>query len=441
MASISVSPWTVSGRARPGPTRAAGNRLNMMAAACVVAFMVSVAGCSTGTVSNQRPTTSVTPTTASTSPAQSPVPGAWPDSPMCVVTANPALEKRIGKVWAPPPSAGVDSFIAHDAPDDAGWLFTEERGQHFSGVSLWNVKTGEQRRVHKFADPRSYQAGGGFDGRYLFWQESHSLESFDDFSLYSYDIQTGKTRHLADPIGDAKGNSYPSPLASPVIAGGFGAWVQGVGPGVSALKLVDLRTGQIRTARQGRIGPVQFAGDKLVFVEPHGQGFHLAALDVHSLKAVPGPTALEGTQNVAFFKVSPKGKTAYIDQTLRQLWFSNGPGRAPKLVAQLPEAFNFQGALEMSDSGIIYASQGHGSYFIDVSTGNAVKITDSQFFFVKGSHVVTNDANSDKNAPNTSLRIFDLATGDIPACPKTPAPLRDLVSATTSTQPSSGAGA
>ena len=423
----------VSIRTRPGLA-------TVMAVASVAVIILSLAGCSTGTGGARHPTPSLSPTSASTSQAHSPVPAAWPDSPMCVVGANPALEKRIGKVWAPPASAGIEDLTEHDAPDDAGWMFIEERGRHFAGVSLWNVKTGEQRRVHKFADPRSYQAGGGFDGRYLFWQESHSLESFDDFSLYSYDIRTGKTSHLADSIGDAKGNSYPSPLANPVISGGFGAWVQGVGPGVSALKLVDLRTGQIRTARQGRIGPVQFVGDKLIFVEPQSEGFHLVALDLHSLKAVPGPTALDGARNVAFFKVSPDGKIAYIDQTLRQLWFSNGPDRAPKLVAQLPEEFGFQGALEMSDSGIIYASQGHGSYFIDVSTGNAVKITDSQNFFVKGSHVVTNDANSDKGAAMTTLRIFDLAKGDVQACPKTPAPLRDLVPSTASTEPSVGAG-
>ena len=76
---------------------------------------------------------------------------------MCIVTMTPALKQRLGRVWAPPPGAGVETFIAHDAPDDAGWLFTEERGKHFAGVSLWNIKTGENRRVHALADPQSFQ--------------------------------------------------------------------------------------------------------------------------------------------------------------------------------------------------------------------------------------------------------------------------------------------
>lgn len=360
---------------------------------------------------------------------------------MCTVGVTPALRQRLSRVWAPPPSAGVESFIAHDAPDDAGWLFTEERGKHFAGVSLWNIKTGEQRRVHKFADTRSYQAGGGFDGRYLFWNESHSMESFADFSVFSYDIQTGKTSHLADSIRDAKGNPYPSSFDSPVISRGMGAWVQGIGPEAAALKVVDLRTGHIRTARQGRMGPVQFVGDKLVFVEPNGQGFHLLALDVRSLKEVPLPPALAGTRNVAFFRGSPEGKTAYIDEALQQLWFSDGPDHAAKLVAQVQAEFGFQGALEMSDGGLIYGSQGLGSYFVDISTGSVVKITDSQYFFLRGTHVVTMDVSSKKsNFVTTPLRIFDLAAGDIPACPKTPAPLHDLLTSTASTEPSVGAG-
>lgn len=403
--------------------------------AVAAAITVSLAGCSTGIDSAQHPTSSVTrttaPTTPSTSPAQiSPRPAAvWPDSPMCVVEATPALKLRLSTVWAPPPSAGIDSFVAHDAPDDAGWMFTEERGRHFAGVSLWNIKTGEQRRVHEFADPQNYQAGGSFDGRYLLWGESHSMETASYVSIYSYDIQTGIVRHLADQPG-----------SEPVSSGGIGAWFQGVAQGASALKLVDLRTGQIRTVRKGSLGSVQFVGDKLVIAEPQAQGFHLVAVDVHSLKEVPLPSALARAKNVALFKASPDRRIAYIDDTFRQLWYSSGPDRAPKLVAQLPAAFGFQGGLALSDSGLIYASQGHGSYFIDVSTGSSVKITDSQYFFVKGSHVVTIDANSDKGAAITTLRIFDLAKGDIPACSKTPARLRDLVSSTAPTQPSAGAG-
>lgn len=405
------------------------------------AILVSAAGCSTGIDSAQRPTSSVTPATAPTAPSTSPVQispsrgSAWPDSPMCIVAATPALQHRLAHVWAPPLSAGIESFIAKDAPTDTGWLFTEERGRHFAGVSLWNIKTGEQRRVHRFADPQNYQASGSFDGRYLLWGESHSLEGASLVSIYSYDIQTGKVRHLADQLGDTRGMPYPG-LSEPVSSGGIGAWVQGIGPGVAALKLVDLRTGQIRTERRGGLGSVQFVRDKLVIAEPRAQGFHLAAVDVHSLQEVALPSALTGTRNVASFAGSPEGKIAYIDETLQQLWFSDGPNRAPKLVAQLPAEFGFQGGLSLSDSGLIYASQGHGSYFIDVTTGSAVKITGAQYFLLKGSHVVTLDVSSQKsNFVHTPLRIFDLAAGAIPACGKTPAPLHDLASSTPQAQP------
>jgi len=367
---------------------------------------------------------------------------------MCVVEANLALRGRLAHVWAPPLSAGIESFVAKDAPTDAGWMFSEERGKHFAGVSLWNIKTGVQRRVHQFANPQTYQAAGGFDGRYLFWHEYHSTQSADDFSSYSYDFQTGKTTHLTDSIRDNKGNSYPSPLQDPVLSGGFGAWVQGIGPGTVALRLVDLRTGQIRTARQGHIGPVQFVGNKVVFVEPRPEGFHLVAVDVNSLKEVALPSALAATRNVAFFSASPEGKIAYIDETLQQLWFSDGPNRAPKLVVQLPAEFGFQGGLSLSDSGLIYASQGHGSYFIDVTTGSAVKITGAQYFLLRGSHVVTLDVSSQKSDfVHTPLRIFDLAAGAIPACAKTPVPLhglpvppQDPVASTPQAPPSAGTG-
>ena len=415
-------------------------------ATAATALMVSVAGCSAGIDSAQRTTSLVTLTTAPTTPTTSPVqisperPAVWPDSPMCIVSANLALQRRLAHVWAPPRSAGIEAFVAKDAPTDIGWMFSEERGKYFAGVSLWNIKTGEQRRVHKFADPQNYQAGGSFDGRYLLWGESHSMEGASYVSIYSYDIQTGKVRHLADQLGDTRGMPYPG-LSEPVSSGGTGAWVQGIGPGVSALKLVDLRTGQIRTVRRGSFGSVQFVGDKLVIAEPKAQRVHLIAVDVHSLKEVALPSALPDTRNVASFAASPDGKIAYIDDTFQQLWFSSGPDRAPTLVAQLPAEFGFQGALEMSDIGLIYSSQGHGSYFIDVTTGSAVKITGGGYFFLRGSHVVTVDANSDKSAKITTLRIFDLAAGAIPACPKTPAPLHTLAPSTAPTQPSEGTGA
>jgi hypothetical protein len=231
---------------------------------------------------------------------------------MCIVAMTPALKQRLGRVWAPPPSAGVESFIAHDAPDDAGWLFTEERGKHFAGVSLWNIKTGENRRVHALADPQRFQ-GGGFDGRYLVWEESKWSKSFDLFSVYSFDLHTGKVTKLADSTRDAKGVTYPMQLADPVISDGMVAWAQGVGPGVSAVKFVDLRTD--------------------------------------------------------FFTASPGGKIAYIDETFRQLWFSNGPDTAPTLVAQLPAEFGFQGALQLSDSGLVFASEGRGSTQPSVGAG------------------------------------------------------------------------
>ena len=213
--------------------------------------------------------------------------------------------------------------------------------------------------------------GGGFDGRYLVWEESKWSKSFDLFSVYSFDLHTGKVTKLADSTRDAKGVTYPMQLADPVISDGMVAWARGVGPGVSAVKLVDLRTGHLRTARRGPIGALHFVGDVLVIAELPGQGLHLVAIDVQSLKEVTLPAALAGVQNGDFFTASPGGK----------------------------------------------------------------------YFFLRAAHVVTNDANGDKSAANTGLRIFDLAKGDIPACPKSPAPLRDLVSSTASTQPSVGAGA
>lgn len=367
-------------------------------------------------------------TAATTAPADADAAPWWEHSAICVLEPSALLARTVAKRWSPPKSAGVQDIIAHAPASPDGWLFTGERGTKFNGASMWNVRTGEHRLIRRFKDPVTYQAAGGFDGEHVLWVETHGLESFDDFSVYLYDMASGTNRHLGDNESDAAGIPYVSPLDPPVVHDGIGAWVQGSGPdGQRTVKVVDLRTGAVRDAFTGYVNGVQFVGDDLMLVMG---GWTRRIYDTLTLEEKEPPAGLSRFDGDVFVTFGEDGSVAYSNDPPdepdapydpaqnTELWYAPKLTEPAHLVLRLPPEVALQSPPDITTAGIVYPTQGGGSFYVDRATGNAVRITDAQYFFVADDRVVTLDASSNKAAKTTSLRIFSLPSSIMGGCPE-----------------------
>jgi hypothetical protein len=346
----------------------------------------------------------------------------WEHSAVCVLEPSALLARTVAQRWSPPKSADVEDLVAHAPVSPDGWMFTEERGSKLAGASMWNVRSGEHRIIRRFKDPVNYQAGGGFDGEHVLWVETHSLESFDDFSVYLYDLGSGTNRHLGDNETDAAGIPYVSPLDSPVVGQGVGAWVQGSGPdGQRTVKVVDLETGTVRDAFTGYVNGVSFLGGDLLLT----MGDWTRRLyDVSTLQEKDAPAGLTRFDGRVFVTFGDDGSVAYSNDDAdypaqdTELWYAPTLTQPAHLVLRLPTDTAFQSPPTLTSTGMVYPTQGKGSFYVDRKTGNAVRITDAQYFFVADDMVVTLDASSDKAAKITSLRIFSLPSSIMGGCPR-----------------------
>ncbi|KRF23487.1 hypothetical protein ASG95_01960 [Phycicoccus sp. Soil803] len=333
-----------------------------------------------------------------------------------------SLARTMAQRWSPPKSAGVRDIVAHAPVSPEGWMFTEERGSRFNGASMWNVRTGEQRVIRRFKGSATYQAAGGFDGEHVLWVETHGLESFDDFAIYLYDLASGTNRHLGDNETDAAGNPYVSPLDAPVVHEGIGAWVQGTGPGGErTVKVADLETGTVRDAYTGYVNGVRFLGDDLMLTMGN---WTRRLYDTRTLQEKDPPAGLSRFNGRVMVTFGDDGSVAYTNDNsddsapYTELWFAPSLTKPAHLVLRLPTDHGLQSAPDITPSGIVYPTDGHGSFYLDRATGNTVRITDAQYYFVADDRVVTLDAAIDKAARTTSLRIFSLPSSIMGGCPQ-----------------------
>ena len=346
----------------------------------------------------------------------------WQHSAVCELTASQALARTVAHEWEPPVSAGVRDLTAHSSVSPDGWMFTEERGARFDGASMWNIRTGAHRIIRRFKDPVTYQAAGGFDDAHVLWVETHGLEGFDDFSVYLYDLSSGTNRHLGDNASDAAGIPYVSPIDPPVVHDGVGAWVQGSGPdGQRTVKVVDLETGAVRDAFTGYVNGVQFLGDNLVLTMGDSTR---RVYDPRTLQEKDPPAGLRRFDGRVMVAFGDDGSVAYTNDNpdepspYKELWFAPTISQPTRLVLRLGAEAEIQASPTITRTGIVYATNGAGSYYLDRKTGNAVRITGAQYYFVADDRVVTLDASDNKAAKTTSLRIFSLPSSIMGGCPK-----------------------
>lgn len=221
--------------------------------------------------------------------------------------------------------------LAHDGQS----FFATVRSPDFSGVARVDAPTGRITRIRAFPDPASYQADGAFGGRRLVWSEYHGFDSFDDFTLWSWDSWTGTLRRIGRATRAPGGRLWPSPWRQPDIRGGIATWAQGVGPdGRTAVHAFDLRSGRDRVVHVGRTqGSFLLGGNLLAWPESRAAGGVTTMRAASALTAglVRVPRALGALRGVSGLATDGRG-VAYPNASYTSLWWAPSLRNRPREV-------------------------------------------------------------------------------------------------------------
>jgi hypothetical protein len=113
---------------------------------------------------------------------------------------------------------------------DGRSFFAQLDSSGCSGVVRIDARTSRVTPIRRFPAPAHDQADGSFDGRWLVWNEYHSLSDFDDFTTFAWDSRTGALRQIGGATRGPGGGFWFSPWRQPDVRNGLATWAQGSGP-------------------------------------------------------------------------------------------------------------------------------------------------------------------------------------------------------------------
>jgi len=365
---------------------------------------LALAGCSTGTPQAARS-------------GQRHAAAAWPAwSALCPVQPPARLTAALARTV---PASLNGEVIPLGMSADGKTAFVSTWTSGFSGVAALNLATGSVRHIQRFKNPQEDQADGASGGQWLVWEETYSLSSLDNFTVYAWNSATGRLLTLGHSLNGPGKSPWPSPWHPPAVSGDYAAWAQGYGPGgVVEIRLADLATGQVRVIRQGHTQPPFFDGNLVVWPEsdrPGGQTT-LHAFSLETMKLAALPTVLRAVHGTEFV-VTDGTRTAYLNPGMTSLFYSPAQDVPAREVLSLPSGDYFS-ALAMSPGALAWTTTA-ATYVASTRTGGYVQVT-QQYGDATGSDsaVMISDASSGKVA-HPVLPLHLLTPGGItwPSCP------------------------
>jgi hypothetical protein len=269
----------------------------------------------------------------------------------------------------------------------------------FAGVAALNLRTGQLRPILAFPDPATDQADGASAGHWLVWEQTHSLQSLDGFTVYAWDSATGRLRRIGHSLRGPGGTPWPSPWHAPVVSGHYAAWAQGYGPGGEVeIMLANLATGKVTVVRRGHTQPPFFDGGLLVWPESDQPGTQttLHALSLATGQPAALPAVLRSVHGTEFV-VTDGTRTAYFNPGLTALYYSPAQDQPAHLVLRLPAGVDFA-ELAMAPGSLAWATT-KATYLASTRTGAYTRVT-RQYgdATASGQGLVISDAPADKAA-------------------------------------------
>ena len=364
-------------------------------------------------------------TAATTGPAAAQ--GASP-APIAAAAGRPAAALRF---CPKQPAAALRADLSHAVPrslqeelvplgvsGDGQIAYVSAWTPGFAGVAELDIATGKLREIQRFADPVTDQADGTSGGQWLVWEETYSLQTLDDFTVYSFDAAAGRLRALGHSLAGPGAVAWPSPWHGPAVSGRYAAWAQGYGPGgLVEIRLANLATGQVRVIRQGHVQPPFFDGSLVVWPESDSPGSQ-TALHAYSLvtgRAAALPPVLRAVHGTEF--VATDGtRTAYFSADLTELYYSPLQQQRASMVLRLPPGVDFAD-LSIGRGALAWTTS-RATYLASTQTGAYSQVTpDYGYATGSGQVMLVSDAPSRKAAhPVLALHVVSAAALAGPGC-------------------------
>lgn len=293
----------------------------------------------------------------------------------CEARANTAWRRILARHVVPlSRRVALDPWtLAHDGRS----FFATVYSPGFSGVARIDAPTGRITRIKAFPDPTSYQADGAFGGRRLVWSEYRGFDSFDDFTVWSWDSWTGKLRRIGGATQAPDGRLWPSPWRQPDVRGGIATWAQGVGPdGRMAVHVFGLRSGRDRIVRLGRTqGSFLLAGSVVAWPESETSGGVTTMRTASALtgKRLPVPRGLSGLRGVSALATDGR-RIAYPDASYTSLWWAPSPARKPREIVATKGRDRVDNSVQIGGGYVGFGIQPH-VFLGDTTTHRYIQIT------------------------------------------------------------------
>jgi hypothetical protein len=264
---------------------------------------------------------------------------------------------------------------------DGRTFFAELYTPGFSGVVRIDARSGHVTRIRAFPNARNDQADGSFGGRWFVWNEYHSLEDFNDFTVFAWDARTRRVTQIGAARHDAQGGFWPSGWRQPDVRGSFATWTQGTGPnGEGEVHVYDLARGVDRVVRRGHPqGSFFVAGPKVVWSESlvRGQETQFLAADPRTGGSVGTPQALTGLRGVSALFTDGR-VIAYPTAKFKALWWAPSLAARPAFVFKPKPGYHYlDNSVRVGGRYFLFSSEGHyyvadgrARRYMDLGAGN-----------------------------------------------------------------------
>lgn len=254
-------------------------------------------------------------------------------------------------------SVSLDPWtLAHDGRSFFATVYSPD----FSGVARVDVPTARITRIKAFPEPTNYQADGAFGGRRLVWSEYHGFDSFDDFTVWSWDSWTGKLRKIGGATHAPDGRLWPSPWRQPDVRSGIATWAQGAGPdGRTAVHVFDLRSGLDRVVRVGRTqGSFLLDGNVAAWPESRASGgtAKMRAASALTGEPVRVPRALGALRGVSGLATDGR-RIAYPNASYTSLWWASSLRTKPREILAAKDGGHVDNSVQVGRRYVAFGIQ------------------------------------------------------------------------------------
>jgi hypothetical protein len=259
---------------------------------------------------------------------------------------------------------------------DGRTFFASLSSKAFSGVVRIDVRTDRFTPIRRFPDAVTDQASGSFDGRWLVWDEYHSLWGSDDFTTWSWDSHTGQVRQIGAATRSPSGDFWSSPWRHPEARDGYATWTQGTGTdGIDEVHVVDLASGRDRIVRHGHAaGSFLVNGGIVVWPESPKPGALtvMRAASAATGEPVDPPPALKAAWGVGW-AATDGSRLVYPGINLTPLYWAPSLDALPRRVYRGRFSHSIGVPVQIAGRYVSFGVAPH-TYLADTAVGRYIEI-------------------------------------------------------------------